>query len=139
MNLLHGVCKLFANSFFLYPQAKANYLPTPNLCSEAGVLYLCHRKDNPKPQKMKKILFLFVLLLAVSVQAQEPAKAQQVKYTVKGVSKENGKMVYLEDKLTSKLEVRQTRMPSLPSRSTRKTGRVGTPCSSMTAKPSAST
>ena len=52
---------------------------------------------------MKKILFLFVLLLAVSAQAQEPAKAQQVKYTVKGVSKENGKMVYLEDKLTSKL------------------------------------
>ena len=46
---------------------------------------------------MKKILFLFVLLLAVSAQAQEPAKAQQVKYTVKGVSKENGKMVYLEE------------------------------------------
>ena len=52
---------------------------------------------------MKRILFLFALLLAVSAQAQEPAKAQQVKYTVKGVSKENGKTVYLEDKLTSKV------------------------------------
>ena len=52
---------------------------------------------------MKKILFLFALLLAVSVQAQESAKAQQVKYTVKGVSQENGKTVYLEDKLTSKV------------------------------------
>lgn len=31
---------------------------------------------------MKKILFLFALLLAVSAQAQEPAKAQQMKYTV---------------------------------------------------------
>ena len=54
---------------------------------------------------MKKILFLFGLLLAVSAQAQEPAKAQQVKYTVKGVSKENGKTVYLEDMLTSKAKV----------------------------------
>ena len=44
---------------------------------------------------MKKILFMFALLLVVS------AQAQQVKYTVKGVSKENGKMVYLEDRLTS--------------------------------------
>ena len=30
------------------------------------------------------------------------AQAQQVKYTVKGISRENGKMVYLEDRLTSK-------------------------------------
>ena len=45
---------------------------------------------------MKRILFLFSLLLAVSAQAQESAKAQQVKYTVKGVSNENGKMIYLE-------------------------------------------
>ena len=52
---------------------------------------------------MKKIQFLFALLLAVSAQAQEFTKVQQVKYTVKGVSKENGKMVYLEDKLTSKV------------------------------------
>ena len=52
---------------------------------------------------MKKILFLFALLLAVLAQAQESDKAQQVKYTVKGVSKENGKTVYLEDKLTSKV------------------------------------
>ena len=42
------------------------------------------------------------LMLAVSAQAQEPTQAQQVKYTVKGVSKDNGKMVYLEDRLTSK-------------------------------------
>ena len=54
---------------------------------------------------MKKILFLFALLLAVSAQAQESVKAQQVKYTVKGVSKENGKTVYLEDKLTSNAKV----------------------------------
>ena len=52
---------------------------------------------------MKRILFLFALLLAVSAQAQESDKAQQVKYTVKGVSKENGKTVYLEDKLPSKV------------------------------------
>jgi len=52
---------------------------------------------------MKKIQFLFALLLTVSAQAQEFTKVQQVKYTVKGVSKENGKMVYLEDKLTSKV------------------------------------
>lgn len=52
---------------------------------------------------MKKIILSFALLLAVSAQAQEPEKTQQVKYTVKGVSKENGKRVYLEDKLTSKV------------------------------------
>lgn len=47
---------------------------------------------------MKKILLIIcALMLTVS------AQAQQVKYTVKGVSKENGKMVYLEDRLTSKL------------------------------------
>ena len=47
---------------------------------------------------MKKIL-LIICALVLTVSAQ----AQQVKYTVKGVSKENGKMVYLEDRLTSKL------------------------------------
>ena len=46
---------------------------------------------------MKRNLFLFVLLLSVS------AQAQTMKYTVKGVSKDNGKMVYLEDRLTSKM------------------------------------
>ena len=47
---------------------------------------------------MKKIILSFALLLtAIS------AGAQQVKYTVKGVSKDNGKMVYLEDRLTSKM------------------------------------
>ena len=56
---------------------------------------------------MKKILFLSALLLTVSAQAQrlrvgERSSEIQVKYTVKGVSKENGKMVYLEDRLTSK-------------------------------------
>jgi thiol-disulfide isomerase/thioredoxin len=45
---------------------------------------------------MKRNLFLFVLLLSVS------AQAQTMKYTVKGVSNENGKTVYLEDRLTSK-------------------------------------
>jgi len=60
-------------------------------------------KTYNKNETMKKILFLFALLLAVSAQAQESAKAQQVKYTVKGVSQENGKTVYLEDKLTSKV------------------------------------
>lgn len=46
---------------------------------------------------MKRILLMmcaWVLMLS--------AQAQQVRYTVKGVSKENGKMVYLEDRLTSK-------------------------------------
>ena len=46
---------------------------------------------------MKKIL-LIICALVLTVSAQ----AQQVKYTVKGVSKDNGKMVYLEDRLTSK-------------------------------------
>ena len=41
-------------------------------------------------------MMICALVLAVS------AQAQQVKYTVKGVSKDNGKMVYLEDRLTSK-------------------------------------
>lgn len=45
----------------------------------------------------KILLIICALMLTVS------AQAQQVKYTVKGVSKENGKMVYLEDRLTSKL------------------------------------
>ena len=45
---------------------------------------------------MKRNFFLFALLLSVS------AQAQTMKYTVKGVSNENGKMVYLEDRLTSK-------------------------------------
>jgi len=48
--------------------------------------------------EMKKIILSFALLLtAIS------AGAQQVKYTVKGVSNDNGKMVYLEDRLTSKM------------------------------------
>ena len=52
---------------------------------------------------MKKIFMaMCALVLTLSAQAQEAVKAQQVKYTVKGVSKENGKMVYLEDRLTSK-------------------------------------
>ena len=38
---------------------------------------------------------MMIVLLTMS------AQAQQVKYTVKGVSKDNGKMVYLEDRLTS--------------------------------------
>ena len=45
---------------------------------------------------MKRNLLLFALLLSVS------AQAQTMKYTVKGVSNENGKTVYLEDRLTSK-------------------------------------
>ncbi len=62
-------------------------------------------KTYNKNETMKKILFLFALLLAVSAQAQESAKAQQVKYTVKGVSKENGKTVYLEDRLLSLIHI----------------------------------
>ena len=46
---------------------------------------------------MKRNLLLFALLLSVS------AQAQTMKYTVKGVSNDNGKMVYLEDRLTSKV------------------------------------
>ena len=57
---------------------------------------------------MKRNLLLFALLLSVSVQAQrlrvgERSSGMQVKYTIKGVSKDNGKMVYLEDRLTSKV------------------------------------
>ena len=52
---------------------------------------------------MKKILmFMCAVAVTISAQAQKPTEAQQVKYTVKGVSKENGKMIYLEDRLTSK-------------------------------------
>ena len=39
--------------------------------------------------------------MAVLMMAAMSAQAQQVKYTVKGVSNKNGKMVYLEDRLTS--------------------------------------
>ena len=46
---------------------------------------------------MKRNLLLFALLLSVS------AQAQTMKYTVKGVSNDNGKRVYLEDRLTSKM------------------------------------
>ena len=46
---------------------------------------------------MKRNLLLFALLLSVS------AQAQTMKYTVKGVSNDNGKTVYLEDRLTSKM------------------------------------
>ena len=81
-------CKVFANCYCRREKWK-----TVTLSS----------KTYNKNETMKRILFLFALLLAVSAQAQESAKAQQVKYTVKGVSKENGKTVYLEDKLTSKV------------------------------------
>ena len=47
---------------------------------------------------MKKNIFLFALLLATL-----PSGAQQVKYSVKGVSNDNGKTVYLEDRMTSKM------------------------------------
>ncbi len=46
---------------------------------------------------MKKSLMMICALVLTML-----AQAQQVKYTVKGVSKDNGKMVYLEDRLTSK-------------------------------------
>ena len=58
---------------------------------------------------MKKNLIALcaLLLTAISAQAQrlrvgELSSGMQVKYTVKGVSNENGKTVYLEDRLTSK-------------------------------------
>ncbi len=44
-----------------------------------------------------KRLIVVAFAIALSVSAQ----AQQVKYTVKGVSNDNGKTVYLEDRLTS--------------------------------------
>ena len=40
---------------------------------------------------MKKAIWIAVLMMAAM-----SAQAQQVKYTVKGVSNENGKMIYLE-------------------------------------------
>ena len=45
---------------------------------------------------MKKVLFLAALITAAL-----PTKAQQVKYTINGISKENGKTVYLRDRYTS--------------------------------------
>ena len=57
---------------------------------------------------MKKLIIaVCAFALCVSAQAQrlrvgEHSSGMQVKYTVKGVSNENGKMVYLEDRLTSK-------------------------------------
>ena len=47
---------------------------------------------------MKKIIFPFALLLVTL-----PLGAQQVKYSVKGLSKDNGRTVYLEDRMTSKM------------------------------------
>lgn len=47
---------------------------------------------------MKKALFLFAALVAAGV----PTMAQQVKYTVSGTSSDNGKKVYLIDRLTDK-------------------------------------
>ena len=47
---------------------------------------------------MKKNLIVTCAIMLTAMSAG----AQQVKYTVKGVSNENGKMVYLEDRLTSK-------------------------------------
>ncbi len=45
---------------------------------------------------MKKVLFLAALITAAL-----PIEAQQVKYTINGISKENGKTVYLRDRYTS--------------------------------------
>ena len=45
---------------------------------------------------MKKLLVFTALMLAVL-----PTEAQQVKYTINGISKENGKTVYLRDRYTS--------------------------------------
>ena len=45
---------------------------------------------------MKKVLFLAALITAAL-----PIEAQQVKYTITGISKENGKTVYLRDRYTS--------------------------------------
>jgi peroxiredoxin len=47
---------------------------------------------------MKKVLVLAALIAAVL-----PSEAQQVKYTVNGISKENGKTVVLRDRLTSQI------------------------------------
>ena len=45
---------------------------------------------------MKKIMFIAALMMAVL-----PTEAQQVKYTINGISKDNGKTVYLRDRYTS--------------------------------------
>ena len=45
---------------------------------------------------MKKVMFIAALMLAVL-----PTEAQQVKYTINGISKENGKTVYLRDRYTN--------------------------------------
>ena len=47
---------------------------------------------------MKKIL-----VLAAFIAATLPTEAQQVKYSINGISKENGKTVYLRDRLTSSI------------------------------------
>ncbi len=54
---------------------------------------------NIRPLVACKARTIITTLLAMMVL---PSDAQQVKYTVKGVSNENGKTVYLEDRLTSK-------------------------------------
>lgn len=45
----------------------------------------------------------FLTAMCAVLMAAQSVEAQQVKYTVKGVSKENGKTIYLEDKLTGKV------------------------------------
>ena len=47
---------------------------------------------------MKKLMFIAALMLAVL-----PTEAQQVKYTINGISKENGKTVVLRDRQTSQI------------------------------------
>ena len=47
---------------------------------------------------MKKVIILAALIAAVL-----PTEAQQVKYSINGISKENGKTVYLRDRLTSSI------------------------------------
>ena len=45
---------------------------------------------------MKKVMFIAALMLAVL-----PTEAQQVKYTINGISKDNGKAVSLIDRRTN--------------------------------------
>lgn len=59
---------------------------------------------NNQALTMKKIIItMCAMVLTASAQAQTSTEAQQVKYAVKGISKENGKLVYLEDKLANKV------------------------------------
>ena len=47
---------------------------------------------------MKKVLFMAALMMAVL-----PTEAQQVKYSINGISNENGKTVVLRDRLTNQI------------------------------------